>query len=102
MIYYNQKYESVAIMKIICDENTKRETIIKVMRHIMIDNNIKNTDVAEKLGMSKQTVSNLLNPTYRPDSSMTIDTLFMMCQAMGCQLTIDIVPMPRDDTIGDD
>lgn len=83
-------------MKIVCDKNTKRSDIIKVLNHIMIDKDLKNKDVLPKLGMSKQTVSNMLSPTYRPDSSMTIDTLVTLCHAIGCQLVIDIVPVDAE------
>lgn len=83
-------------MKIVCDKDTKRSDIIKVINHIMIDKDLKNKDLQPQLGMSKQTVSNVLSPTYRPDSSMTIDTLVTLCQAIGCQLVIDIVPIDSE------
>lgn len=80
-------------MEIVCNSETKRNEIIKSIRHIMIDLNIKNIDIASKIGQTEQSVSNLLNPNYRPDSSMTIDTLSMICQAMGCELRLEIVPV---------
>lgn len=84
-------------MKIVCDKNTKRKTIIKALNHIMLDMDIKNKDIIDKLDMSKQTVSNLYSTSYRPDSSMTIDTLYMLCDAIGCQLTLDITPKICDN-----
>lgn len=84
-------------MKIICTENTKRREIIKAIRHIMLDRDIKNAQVMENLGSTKQTVSNTLNPDYRPDSSMTIDTLVTLCKSIGCQVVIDIVPNNETD-----
>lgn len=92
ILFLNFKRKGEA-MKIICNENTKRREIIKAIRHVMLDRDIKNAQVMDKLGSTKQTVSNTLNPDYRPDSSMTIDTLVTLCQAIGCQLVIDIVPI---------
>ncbi len=83
-------------MRIICNENTKRREIIKAIRHIMIDFDIKNAQIIEKLGSTKQTVSNTLNPDYRPDSSMTIDTLVMLCNAIDCDVSIEILPRDKD------
>lgn len=83
-------------MQIVCDKNTKRAEIIKALNHIMIDQDIKNKDVAPRLETTPQTVSNLLNPNYRPDASMTIDTLYTLCRALNCQLVIDIIPMDKD------
>jgi len=84
-------------MKIICSENTKRREIITAIRHIMLDQGLKNAHVMKKLGGSKQTVSNTLNPDYRPDASMTIDTLNTLCQSIDCQLIIDIVPIDKNE-----
>ena len=77
-------------MQIVCNKDTKRADIIKLIRHIMIDYDIKNNDLIDKLGMTKQTVSNLLSPTYRPDASITIDTLVSICDALDCDMTISI------------
>ena len=76
-----------------CNENTKRQEIMKVIKHIMIDENLKNADVIDKLGMSKQTVSNLLNPNYRPDTSIQIDSLCKIVDAIGYKLELHFVPV---------
>ena len=76
-----------------CNENTKRQEIMKVIKHIMIDENLKNSDVIEKLGMSKQTVSNLLNPNYRPNTSIQIDSLCKIVDAIGYKLELHFVPV---------
>ena len=76
-----------------CNENTKRQEIMKVIKHIMIDENLKNSDVIEKLGMSKQTGSNLLNPNYRPNTSIQIDSLCKIVNAIGYKLELHFVPV---------
>ena len=76
-----------------CNENTKRQEIMKIIKHIMIDENLKNSDVIEKLGMSKQTVSNLLNPNYRPNTSIQIDSLCKIVNAIGYKLELHFVPV---------
>lgn len=83
-------------MRIECDKYTKRRDIIKAIRHVMVDFDIKNPYVMEKLGTTKQTVSNTLNPDYRPDASMTIDTLVALCDAIDCDVVIDIIPRDKD------
>ena len=82
-------------MKIVCNKETKRKELVKMIRHMMIDTDTKNSDFVEKLGYTDQTVSNLLNPNYRPDSSMTIDQVAMICEAMNCKFVIDIVPAEK-------
>ena len=82
-------------MKIVCNSGTKRNTIIKVVRHIMLDLDIKNIDIVPKLEQTEQSVSNLLNPNYRADSSVTIDQLAKICDAMDCDLVIEIRPREK-------
>lgn len=77
-------------MKIVCNKETKRKVITKQLQHIMIDESIKNRDICEKLGTTKGTTANLLSPAYRPDSSMTIDQLATICDAMGYNMVIEI------------
>lgn len=88
-------------MEIVCNEKTKRNEIIKLIKHIMIDLNIKNIDIVPKMNQTEQSVSNLLNPNYRPDSSMTIDGLARICQAMGCELRIEIAPIGAGNKDGE-
>lgn len=61
--------------------------IMKTIKHIMVDKDIKQKDIADKTGLSKQTISNLL--ACRRDG-ITIDTLLLLCQALECKLYIDI------------
>lgn len=77
-------------MKIVCNSDTKRNAVIKIIRHIMLDLDIKNVDIVPKIGQTEQSVSNLLNPNYRPNSSMTIDQLARICDAINCELAINI------------
>jgi len=78
-------------MGIVCNSDTNRNIIMKEVKKIMIDLNIKNNDIAKNIGQTDQSTSNLLNPNYRPDGSMTIDTLARICDAMNCDLVVDIV-----------
>ncbi len=58
----------------------------------MIDTRTQQKDIVEKTGLNKGTVSNFLN--YK-SSTPTLDTLKMYCDAMGCDLVIDIVPREK-------
>ena len=79
-------------MKIVCNESTNRKDIIKLINMMMIDREVKKIDIAQKIELSEGSVRNLLNPNYRPDSSITVDTLVKICDAMGCELKLEIVP----------
>lgn len=63
------------------------EDITKMIKHIMIDNNIKQKDIVEKSNWTKQTVSNLLNNRTK---NIGIDTLKELCDALGYNLCIEI------------
>jgi len=62
--------------------------IMKVIEHIKIDYDISNMDIAKGMGKSKQTVSNLLNGQT---GNITLNTLVALCDAVGCDLHIDII-----------
>ena len=61
--------------------------LMKQIKHIMIDKDIKQIDLAERTGQNKATISNLLNCKSK---NVTLDTLLMLCNAIDCQLEINI------------
>lgn len=61
--------------------------IMKSIEHLKIDLDMTNNEIAAKMGKSKQTISNLLNGQSK---NITLDTLNNLCNAMGCDLIIDI------------
>ena len=61
--------------------------IMKNIEHLKIDLEMTNNEIAAKMGKSKQTISNLLNGQSK---NITLDTLNNLCDAMGCDLIIDI------------
>ncbi len=65
------------------------DKVIDLIKHTMIDIRTQQKDIVEKTDLNKGTVSNFLN--YK-SSNPTLDTLKMYCDAMGCDLVIDIVP----------
>lgn len=68
--------------------NGNVKEILKAVEHIKIDKDINNNDIAERTGKSKQTISNLLNGQSK---NITLDTLLSLCNAIDCDLIIDIV-----------
>lgn len=58
----------------------------------MLDLGIKNIHIVPKLKQTEQSVSNLLNPNYRPDTSITIDQLATICDAIDCEVVLEIRP----------
>lgn len=65
----------------------KIDDITLMLRHIMLDKDMRQKDVCNATGLSKQTISNLLN--NRTDN-ITFETLDKLCKAMGCKLYIEI------------
>lgn len=64
-----------------------QDEIILQIKHYMLDNNLKQKDIVSKTGLSKQTISNLLNGRNK---NMTLDTLFMLLDALDCNLFISL------------
>lgn len=65
----------------------KIDDITLMLRHIMLDKDMRQKDICNATGLSKQTISNLLN--NRTDN-ITFETLDKLCKAMGCKLYIEI------------
>ena len=63
------------------------DDITLMIKHIMLDKDIKQKDLCNKTGLSKQTISNLLN--NRTDN-ITFETLDKLCKACECKLYIEI------------
>lgn len=57
----------------------------KLIKHIMIDSDIQQSDIALKMNKSKQSISNLLK-----QDNYTLNTLYQLCNALDCDLHIDI------------
>lgn len=74
------------------DGNTDK--VIDLIKHSMIDTRTQQKDIVKKTGLNKGTISNFLN--YK-SSNPTLDTLKMYCDAMGCDLVIDIIPRVKDE-----
>ncbi len=69
--------------------NGNSDKVIDLIKHTMIDTRTQQKDIVEKTGLNKGTVSNFLN--YK-SSNPTLDTIKMYCDAMECDLVIDIAP----------
>ena len=67
--------------------------ILKAIEHVKIDKSISNNDLAERTGKSKQTISNILNGRQ---PNMTLETLLMLCNAIECDLVIEIAPTKKE------
>lgn len=65
------------------------DSLIKLVRKAMIDNDINNNELAAKMGKSKQYISNLLSDR---NDNININLLCDIVTACNCQLIIDIVP----------
>lgn len=61
--------------------------VIKMIKHHMVDHDIRQKDICNATGWSKSTVSNFLNNRTENPS---LNTLMELCNAAGCDLIIDI------------
>ena len=68
--------------------NNNTDDIMKQIKHIMVDNDIRQSDIAAKTGLNKSTISNLLSGRYK---NITLDTLLMLCNAIDCKIEINII-----------
>ena len=64
-----------------------QDDLILQIKHYMLDNKLKQKDIVVATGLSKQTISNLLNGRNK---NMTLDTLFMLLNALDCNLSISL------------
>lgn len=68
--------------------NNNIDDLMKLFKHIMVDHDIRQSDIAAKTGLNKSTISNLLNGRNK---NITLDTLLMLCGAIGCKIEINIL-----------
>lgn len=73
--------------------NDTKELLLE-FKHIMLDKSIKQGELAERMHISKQTVSNLLNGKQL---NLTLETLVNLCNALDCTLNIDIIQNNKDN-----
>ena len=64
-----------------------QDDLILQIKHYMLDNKLKQKDIVARTGLSKQTISNLLNGRSK---NMTLDTLFMLLNALDCNLSVSL------------
>lgn len=72
--------------------NNNISDIMLQIKHAMLDNNLKQSDIALITGWSRQTVSNLLNGRQ---TNVTLETLQTLINAAGCELEIQITRTPN-------
>lgn len=72
---------------------TNTKNVMLAVRQTMLAKDIKIKDIATKLNKSQSAVSAMF-----AQSNISLDSLNDICQAIGCQLVIDIVPVePETD-----
>ncbi len=69
--------------------NNDISIIQKQIKHIMIDSDIQQQEIADKMHKSKQAINKLLKDN---NSNYTLNTLYQLCNALNCDLHIDIIP----------
>lgn len=70
--------------------------ITLMIKHIMLDMDIKQKDLCNATGWTKATVSNLLNNRTENPS---LKILLELCNAMECDFIIDIVPRSKEKEV---
>ncbi|POO87897.1 XRE family transcriptional regulator [Clostridium sp. 3-3] len=69
---------------------TNTKAVFVAIRQIMLAKDIKIKDLAKRLCKSQSAVSSLF-----AQSNISLDTLDEICQAIDCQLDINIVPKDK-------
>lgn len=75
------------------DNNINIDDLMLQIRHIMLDKDIRQKDICNITGWSRQAVSNLL-ACRTPNPSLRVIT--QLINAIGCKLCIDIVDTNAD------
>ena len=75
--------------------NGNNNDVLKLIKHMMIETDVKQKHIVEFTGLNKGTVSTFL---IGKSSNPTLDTLKMYCDAMDCDLIIDIKKREIDNT----
>lgn len=70
---------------------TNTKNVMLAVRQTMLAKDIKIKDIATKLCKSQSAVSAMF-----AQSNISLDSLNEICQAIGCQLVIDIVPIEAE------
>lgn len=70
---------------------TNTKNVMLAVRQTMLAKDIKIKDIATKLNKSQSAVSAMF-----AQSNISLDSLSDICQAIGCQLVIDIVPVEAE------
>lgn len=70
--------------------------ITLMLKHIMLDMDIKQKDLCNATGWTKATISNLLNNRTENPS---LKILLELCNAMECDFIIDIVPRAKEKEV---
>lgn len=70
---------------------TNTKNVMLAVRQTMLAKDIKIKDIATKLSKSQSAVSAMF-----AQSNISLDSLNDICQAIGCQLVIDIIPIEND------
>lgn len=63
----------------------------KEIKKTIIDNNYTQKEIADRLGMLPQTYNTLINK-----KNFSFADMQRICDAMGCDLYIDVVPREKD------
>lgn len=60
------------------------------VKEYLLKNNLKQKDIVEKLGLSKNAVSQSLNR-----DNISLDKMILIADALGCDLEIKLVPRSK-------
>lgn len=63
-----------------------------VVKHYLIENDLTQKSIGDKLNTSRNTVNNLLNR-----DNISLDKMLMIAEALNCDLKIELVPKNKND-----
>ncbi len=62
------------------------------IKQYLLDNDLKQQYIVDKVGLSKNAVSQLLNR-----DNISLDKMLMIANALDCELKIELVPIDKKD-----
>lgn len=66
----------------------------RIVKQYLLDNDIKQQEIVDKMNVAKNTVSQSLN---RPN--VTLDTMLRIADALNCELEIKLVPKSKSKVL---
>lgn len=70
----------------------KMDSFVNQINRIMSEKNIRRTDLAKRLGVTRGWISQILSS----DTNLTLETMQKICEVIGCSFEVNVKSVPTD------